>query len=210
MPKLRNLSSTRYLAHRALNRFLVKELGGRRFGTILDIGAGKGPYKKFLECDKYVPLDVENRSGDPDTVIADLNEKIPLSDNYADCVICTEVLEHIKKPQQALREIHRVLKKGGLLVLTTPMVWPHHEVPNDFCRYTRFGLEYLLTETRFKNVKILASNPHFYTTSQLVVMNLRNPLWKPAVMLINALAVISSKFFKDDDLPLGHHVVAYK
>jgi ubiquinone/menaquinone biosynthesis C-methylase UbiE len=210
MLKIKNLASTRYLAHRALNRFLAKELGGKKFGTVLDIGAGQGPYKKFLECDKYVPLDVENRSGNPDTVIADINESIPLEDNYTDCVVCTEVLEHLKKPAQALKEIYRTLKPGGVLVLTTPLVWPHHEVPNDFFRYTKFGLDYLLGEAGFTDIKIKASNSDVYTVAQLMVINLRSKWWKPVVVLINFFGVVGNRLSKNHDLPLGHHVVAYK
>ncbi len=210
LPKIRNLSSTRYLAHRVLTRFLAKELDGRKFGLVLDIGAGKGPYRKFLECEKYVLLDVENRSGNSDTIIANLNEKVPLADNSVDCVLCTEVLEHIKQPQHAVNEIYRILNKDGVLVLTTPAAWPLHEVPNDFFRYTRYGIEHLLKEAGFETIKIKPSNSYPYTIAQLAVIYLRPKIYTPIVILINLLGILSNKFSKNYDMPLGNHVRAYK
>ncbi len=210
LPTIKNLSSPRYLAHRTLNRFLAQALREKKFGIVLDIGSGKNPYKKFIHCDRYVSLDIENRSGDPDVIITDLNEKIPLGNNYGDCVICTEVLEHVKKPAHALKEINRVLKPGGMLVLTTPMVWIHHEAPNDFFRYTKFALEYLLVDAGFGRITIKPSNTYGYTLAQLMVANLRNSGWRPLVFCINIFGILSNKFSRNYEMPLGHHVIAYK
>jgi SAM-dependent methyltransferase len=210
IPSLRNLASTRYLAHKAINRFIYDELKGKHFETVIDIGAGRSPYKKFINCKKYISLDIENRTGNSDVIIADINEKIPLVNDFADCVICTEVLEHIKKPQQALIEIYRILKKDGLLLITTPMVWPLHEEPNDFYRYTKYGLSHLLKEAGFKGFKIKPSNNYTYTLSQLLVTNLREKIFVPLVVLINIFALLSREFNYNEDMPLGNHIVAIK
>ncbi len=70
---------------------------------------------------------------------------LPFRDNAFEVALCTEVLEHLHTPVHALREIHRVLKPGGKLLLTTPFAYPIHYAPTDYYRYTRFGLEHLLS-----------------------------------------------------------------
>jgi SAM-dependent methyltransferase len=210
MISLKNLSSTRYLAHRSLNRFIVGQLRNKHFKTVLDIGSGRSPYRKFISTDNYICLDVENRSGDPALIIADINNSIPLEDNVSDCVICTEVLEHLKKPQNALSEIFRILKPGGTLLLTTPMTWPLHEEPNDYFRYTKYSLEMFASNVGFKEIKILPSNNFIYTLCQLSVLHMRRPVFWPLVAFMNSLGILSSKWDSKFDLPLGFRLIAVK
>ena len=65
---------------------------------------------------------------------------LPLQDGSIDTVVLFEVLEHLAKPQHALAEIHRVLRPGGKLLLTVPFLYPVHDAPHDFQRYTSHGL----------------------------------------------------------------------
>ena len=64
-------------------------------------------------------------------------------------MICSQVLEHIFTPADFLAEIHRVLRPGGSLLLTTPFVWDEHEQPHDFARYSSFGLHAVLEQAGF-------------------------------------------------------------
>jgi len=77
-------------------------------------------------------------------------------DRKYDCVVLSEVLEHVHSPHLAIRNIHGLLKHGGRLVLTVPFIFPIHERPHDYFRYTRYGLEFLLSE--FKDVNIRERN----------------------------------------------------
>src|SRR3989339_610623 len=210
MIRLKNLSSTRYLAHRVINHFLADSMNGKVFGTVVDVGAGSSPYRKFIVCDRYVYLDIENRTGRPEIIISDLNQKIMLKDGFADCVVCTEVLEHIKKPQNAVNEVYRILKPGVMLVLTTPMVWPLHEAPNDFYRYTQYGLEGLLKEAGFSDISIRPSNGYIYSLIQLSVINLRNPFWKPLVLVLNICAILFERYDRNFEMSIVNQVVAIK
>lgn len=49
-----------------------------------------------------------------------------------------------------MREIHRVLKPGGQLLVTAPFCWDEHEIPYDFARYTSYGLRHLLEKNGFE------------------------------------------------------------
>lgn len=58
-------------------------------------------------------------------------------------MVSIQVLEHLKEPGLGVAEMARVLKPGGRLILTTVQDWEIHQHPNDFFRFTRYGLQYL-------------------------------------------------------------------
>jgi SAM-dependent methyltransferase len=71
-------------------------------------------------------------------------DKLPfLTDTFA-VVVSQEVLEHVRDPRQALAELVRVLKPGGLVYLQTPFIIGYHAVPADYWRFTNEGLSELL------------------------------------------------------------------
>jgi SAM-dependent methyltransferase len=70
--------------------------------------------------------------------------RLPVRDAAFDVVLCTEMLEHVPEPQQAIDEMWRVLKPGGTLVLTTRFLFPIHDAPHDYFRFTKYGLRHLL------------------------------------------------------------------
>jgi SAM-dependent methyltransferase len=59
-------------------------------------------------------------------------------------VLCLETLEHVANPIQAMAEIHRVLRPGGLVAISSLMFFPIHEHPWDYWRFTPQGFELLL------------------------------------------------------------------
>ena len=119
---------------------------------ILDAGAGQCQYKEYFTHCKYTSIDTG--VGDPSwdyshlDVIAPL-EKMPFESYSFDYVLCTEVLEHVQKPDQCLKEMCRVLAKGGTLFLTVPFCHHEHQEPHDFFRYTSYGLKHLSIEAGF-------------------------------------------------------------
>lgn len=82
---------------------------------------------------------------------------LPFPDNSFDGVILTEVLEHCTDPVGAVNQCRRVLKPGGLLLVTSPFCWPTHQIEGeykDYWRFARNGWELLLQ--RFNEVEITA------------------------------------------------------
>ncbi|MCI0401859.1 MAG: class I SAM-dependent methyltransferase [Gammaproteobacteria bacterium] len=116
-------------------------------GVVLDIGCAAKPLKKYLPSHvRYFGLDyyqtaVEWYRSTPD-LFADA-QALPLRDVSVDCVVLLDVLEHLPRPEVCMREIRRVLRPGGKLVLQVPFIYPIHDAPLDFYRWTRFGLEAL-------------------------------------------------------------------
>ena len=67
-------------------------------------------------------------------------DAIPVADGSFDAAVCLSVLEHVRDPDDAIREMHRVIRPGGLRILDMPFMQPEHMCPCDFQRYTRDGL----------------------------------------------------------------------
>ncbi len=61
-------------------------------------------------------------------------------DESFNAVVCWSVLEHVPDPQQAIREMHRILKPGGSIWVQLPFLFPYHADPHDYWRVTPSGL----------------------------------------------------------------------
>lgn len=131
-------------------------------GTVVDLGSGNMPYKTLVvsqpRVEQYLAVDWSQLSY-YDTV-PDIywdGKTLPMESNSVDCVLMTEVLEHLSQPSAVLKEVHRVLKPAGLLMGTTPFVWPLHEVPNDRQRFTPLGVADLLAQADFVLTEVTGS-----------------------------------------------------
>lgn len=76
-------------------------------------------------------------------VVLDLHD-LDLQSESVGTLICMEVLEHVERPFDALKEMYRVLKPGGLLIISAPMKLPIHGSPFDYWRFTPEGFKTLL------------------------------------------------------------------
>jgi len=81
------------------------------------------------------------------------------------------VLEHLRAPETVLAELSRVLVPGGRLCLTVPFVWPLHEEPYDFFRYTPFALRDMLRAQGFENVEVEPTSGYLSTLAQVADMS---------------------------------------
>lgn len=118
-------------------------------GRLLDAGAGKLSYRHLVRplCKEYKSMDFKRTHPELDYE-SDI-QNMPLENESFDTVLSAEVLEHVPDPEKALREIHRVLKPGGKLVMSIPHLMYLHNEPHDFYRYTKYGLRTLLERVGF-------------------------------------------------------------
>jgi SAM-dependent methyltransferase len=143
---------------------------------VLDAGAGEGSYRKWFRHQRYVGVDLGigdaawNYSG-LDTV-ADLHE-LPFAADRFDAVLNVVTLEHVREPACVLRELWRVLKPSGRLLLVVPHEWEEHQQPHDYYRYTRYGLEYLLGGAGFQNIQIQPVGGYFRLLSRRLLNGLQ-------------------------------------
>lgn len=208
--KIKLISSSRFLMRRSIYRFVKSNVQGSSYEKVLDIGAGKKPYRNLIKTKKYICLDIENRTNENDVVIADANRRIPLKNDCCDLILATEVLEHLKNPSMFISESYRLLKNKGTFILTTPLVWPIHEAPNDFFRYTEYGLLYLLKEAGFKDAKVTKNYGYNSSMCQLLILNKRKKYQIPLVILFNILGLFFSKTNESKEFYLSNFVVARK
>jgi SAM-dependent methyltransferase len=101
---------------------------------------------QFFKQSTIETLDIDPKA--TATYIADLTEdnsnKIPAG--RFDIVLCTEVLEHVLQPFDAVKEIHRILKPGGVALITTPYNFRIHGPLPDCWRFTEHGLRALFSK----------------------------------------------------------------
>jgi len=142
--------------YRELNQVLTAHLN--RYGEqlrgakVLDFGCGERPFDFFFSRfeAQSVACDLQqNPFGTVDVVLDREARKLPFDTGVFDVVCLFDVLEHIEDDLALLSEFHRVLKDGGLLLLSVPFMYRFHEIPHDYRRYTPTGLRHVLSRSGF-------------------------------------------------------------
>jgi SAM-dependent methyltransferase len=127
------------ITRKRLKKFLAKYSSDMKL--VLDLGCADGKYRKYFP--NRIGLDIKQGKGVD--IIGDAHD-LPFENGKFDMVLCTEVLEHLHSPHIAISEMSRVLKKGGMLILTTRFIFSIHDAPNDYYRFTKYGLQFLLKD----------------------------------------------------------------
>ena len=106
-------------------------------------------------------------------------KKIPFENNYFDSVFSSEVFEHVFNLEEMLKELNRVTKMGGKMLITCPFAIAEHENPNDFARYTSFGLTHLFKKYGFEVIEFIKAGTSVEVVFQLWIMYvyLNLPTW---------------------------------
>lgn len=111
-------------------------------GWTLEVGAyGRPSYGRFFP--NRTGVDVREGSGvDRVASVYDL----PFKDGEFENVLCMSVLEHLEEPRKAIKEMWRVLKPGGRIIVSVPFLFPIHDAPGDYWRFTKYGLQQLFSK----------------------------------------------------------------
>ncbi|MGD8751988.1 MAG: methyltransferase domain-containing protein [Anaerolineales bacterium] len=158
-----------WLVHRVHDSELSLAIREYASGILLDIGCGEKPYRILGNglVSQHFGLD------HPGSIHNKINVDVfatayetGIANNTVKTILCTAVLEHLEKPQDATDEMYRILEPGGYVILSTPLFWHLHEQPRDFYRYTKYGLEYLFREAGFDIVEIRPLSGFIVTFAQ--------------------------------------------
>lgn len=111
-------------------------------GKVLEIGAyGNPSYGRFFK--NKIGIDI--KTGPGVDLVASVYE-LPFGEEEFDLVLCLSVLEHLEEPSRAIKEMRRVLKPGGKILVSVPFMFPIHDAPGDYWRFTKFGLRKLFSD----------------------------------------------------------------
>ena len=212
-----------YFSRKSLNKALIKLLPDLD-GVLVDIGCGSKPYEKYTNVDKYIGLELDNelsRSVKSADYYYD-GTLLPFDDNSTDSVLTSQVFEHVFTPHKFLQEINRILKKGGLLLISVPLAWDEHEQPYDYARYTSYGLKYILNQNGFEVIELIKTSNDFSAILQLAITYIHKTIYTNnsyvnllitiiIIAPINIIGLLISKILpKNDDFYLDNVVLARK
>jgi SAM-dependent methyltransferase len=138
----------------------VKALIPQHIDRVLDFGCGGSPYRALFGSCTYHRADLVGSGPDLDFEYGP-DSLLGASSTDYDCVLSSQVLEHVGSPSVYLKECFRVLKPGGWLILSTHGLFEDHACPYDYWRWTTYGLRKLMEEVGFKveRVRKLTTGP---------------------------------------------------
>ena len=200
-------------------------------GRVVDIGCGQKLAKRVLSdgCE-YIGLDYLQTAGEwygtyPD-VYGDA-QQLPFLRASTNTVLLLDVLEHLPSPKSCITEILRILKPKGKLIIQVPFMYPLHDAPLDFHRWTEFGLERLFKEHDLEQLEKKPMGAPIESAALLSCIALskhvinwyeqKNPLCllafllPLAVLAINCSSWLIARLSRDDGLmPVGYRYVLRK
>lgn len=186
---------------------LRSERGAAARLLAVDLGCGSRPYADLFGGMQYLGLNLGAEDAEPD-VIADATA-LPLRNGCADIVFCTQVIEHVPRPDRLLTEAHRVLRPAGALILTAPFFWPLHEEPHDYFRFTGHGLNRLLGDAGFE-VDTLRPDCGSLTQVAVSCIELLPRVALPLVVLLNLVAPALQALSADRRSTLNYLAIGHK
>tara|TARA_B100001029_G_C14987453_1_gene409881 strand:- start:182 stop:856 length:675 start_codon:yes stop_codon:yes gene_type:complete len=186
---------------------------------VVNIGSG-GITENFLRSFKNIDLksiDI-NKSRNPDFVedITKL-ESFKKLNFIPDVICCFEVLEHIKSPEEAVNNLFKLSDAKTKILVSVPFNFPIHDEPNDYFRFTKYGIKHLFKE--FSTIEIIErdgwiDNIFVFITrlkfSKNYILKGISVLFILIYHIIFPLTDVIQKLLKFKNITTGYFIVAKK
>jgi len=210
---------------------------------VLDVGAGPCRYRPLFSHCEYQSQDFAAHEGHPEGPLADRGEwkygdldyicdasAIPVADASFDVVLCTEVLEHVPEPEHVVREVARLLRPGGVVLLSAPLGSGLHQEPHHFYGgFTPHWYWRVLRNAGFEQITVTANGGFFSFYAQesrrfstwidprrlpLLPALVMFPFWVVTLMWFRVLFPLLCRWLDQFDtyraFTVGYHVRAIK
>ena len=216
MERIRSIDVARdshhYIVLSQLNAWMATHAAPAASGVLLDYGCGGQPYREIFApyITKYVGADVAAANGIVLDIELGADGQVPLPDASIDTILSSQVLEHVFEFQSYLVNCARLLRPLGRLIITVPMHWRHHEIPFDYWRFTRFGLEKSLASAGFEVLDLRPCGGVYSLIGQVYLdhVAVRGKLVPRLTRLVNRLTIWLDRRCVDADDTLGWMCVA--
>lgn len=228
-------------AHNLINRdkWIAKQASMLSSGSrVLDVGAGSCPYRLYFKHCEYLSQDftglksnqLRNGSYGKIDYICDA-KSIPVEDSSFDAVLCTEMIEHVPEPEAVLKEIARILRPEGKLILTAPLGSGIHQEPYHFYGgFTPYWYQHFLEKVGFRLINIDPNEGTLKFFSQealrftiftrpfyklpFIVSMIWLPVWILLIPIMWAIIPLSchllDRYDDEKHFTIGYHVTAIK
>jgi SAM-dependent methyltransferase len=143
--------------------------------VMLDIGSGNASYLRLIHLSNTLytidyPATNKNYHERP-TIFSDAR-CLPVANAKVDVVLLFEVLEHVVEIEKVLKEIRRVLRSDGEFYLSVPFIYPIHDAPSDYWRFTVHGITEILFNSGFETTKLITHGNTLVASLQMFNLGL--------------------------------------
>ena len=195
----------------------------RLHGDIIDYGCGQMPYKKLFRYAIFVGADIPNPTMPSKATVMINDYRTSLPSGYFDVAICNEVIEHVQEPDRVLKELSRLVRADGFLVLSAPFMMPEHDA-RDYWRFTLKGLKALAERHGFVVVHGKKLTRNFHSIGHMLgnammltfagqkgsIRYLTCIIVFPFMMMVRFMFFILDKMFMIDTGPMVNLIVCRK
>lgn len=208
---LRDIFKGRTIYRVFLDKFVLKHCQDIS-GDILDLaGGGQASYYDYLPKDiKFLKTNIYSDQN-IDQII-DFNKNLPFEDNYFDNILFFNALYIVEDIDKFLVEVHRILKPGGKIFISSPFIANEMPEPHDYCRLTYEGLEKYFKKLSWNKIQIFRFGERFtaaiYFFHKFFIFNFIRFLVYSLAILLDKL--IPTKFKVNYPTPLGYFCILKK
>jgi SAM-dependent methyltransferase len=144
---------------------ILKAWGAAITGDVLSLGSSTDADGEGRTYRSYFPSASRYRTSEPSPypgcdLVLDVRHMPDIPTASLDCVFCSGVLEHVDDVRSAVGECRRVLKAGGVFLAGVPFNQPVHRAPQDFWRFTEYGVRYLLAAFHIRELRTIGNPKH--------------------------------------------------
>ena len=190
---IHDLFNRRYINRKPIYDFCIKHKN-KITGTVLDFGCGASEYNEcFTLSDRIIGLDIEDAKdvfGESPSVVYYDGHKIPFDNDFFDSAFSIQVFYCIKDYEYSMKEINRVLRQGGIFLVTFPFIYPEMDTIPDYHRFNKRLIEEKLFENGFEVLEICGSTDYKDTLRRCKIVMMRKKM--TSSFLIDAYTIFSN------------------